>query len=335
MKGLLCLCAVAVLLSTSCEKADTPVPLPEKGEAGYDQLDLGEEYKLQVFYDFETGAVIHTSEPNSWHLAFETAPGGFHIFQNGVTSVRVYNTHQTDFAKVNRTMVPGDSSLEWRMDASCGVPDSTGIGDWRAANTVSSLSKNEVYILEYNATYDKDNVKKFRVVAVNDKEYTIEYCSIDEIVPTTATILKDDTYNYSYFSFYNGGQSLQLEPPKDSWDIVFTRYRIIYYNLGNQPYTVTGVLLNPYNTVAARTKAKSFSDVDNSLLPEVALINHRDVIGYDWKIFDFQKYLYSIDKETTFIIKNRKDHYWKMHFIDFYNKQGIKGSPSFEFQRFN
>lgn len=331
MKGLLSSCTlVAALLTASCEKADIPVALPEKGDAEHGTVEMGEEYKDQVFFDFESGRVVHMSEINSWHLAFEASGDGYHVFLNGAQDVFVYNTHQTDFSKV--TSAPDPTSKEWAFDASCGLPDSTAYGDWRANG---NISKNEVYIVKLNATYEPNNLKKFRIVAMTDKEYTVEYGDLDQPAARVMKIPKNDAYNYSYFSFSNDGHTLQPDPPKDTWDIVFTRYRIIYYDMDNLTYQVNGVLTNPNNTKAGISATKGFSEVNSSELSSLKLIPNRDVIGHDWKIYNFKTERYDINRDKVFIIHNRNNQYWKMHFIDFYNSQGVKGNPSFEFQRLN
>lgn len=329
MKGLLSAYAlIAALLFASCEKIETPVPLPQKGEAEFGNVEMGEDYRDQVFFDFETGRVVHISEINSWHLAFDASVEGYNVFLNGGADVFVYNTGETDFSKV--TSAPAATSKEWVFDRPSGLADSAAIKDWRSSG---GLSKNEIYIVKLNATYNPNNLKKMRLVAVTSKEYVIEYADLNEDIAHVVTIPKDDNYNYSYFSFDNGGNVLQPDPPKNTWDIVFTRYRFIYYDLENFPYMVNGVLLNPYKTKATKDSTYSFDTLEGQVILDLNYSNHRDVIGFDWKVYNFTTERYDIAKKYNFVIQNRNGQYWKLRFLDFYNKQGIKGSPSFEFQR--
>lgn len=329
LKGIFTI-AAAVLLA-SCEKEDIPVALPNKGEAEYGNVEMGEDYVDQVFFDLESGRVVHMSQINSWHLAFEASVDGYHVFMNGGASVFVYNTHSTDFAAV--TTAPKDESKEWLFDRPCGLPDSTGWGDWRSG---AGLSKNEVYIIKLNNTHYPNNyLKKLRIIAVSDKEYTIEFGDLNDKVSRIISIPKNSDYNYSYFSFENDGQVIQPDPPKDTWDIVFTRYRFIYYDMDNFPYTVNGVLLNPYKTECFKDTATAFPEMVSDKLLDMKFSNHRDVIGHNWKTYSFTTERYEVNKSTTYVIHNRNSQYWKMRFIDFYSKSGIKGNPSFEFQRVN
>lgn len=322
---------VALSILTSCEKADTIVPLPARGDAEYGEVEMGEDYTDQVFYDFESRRVVHMSKINSWHLAFEASADGYHVFMNGGADVMCYNTGSTSFSDVGNA--PSANSKQWKYDAPSLLPDSTGFGDWRASG--QSLSQNQVYIIKLNPTNNPDNIKKLRIIAVTDKSYTIEYGDINELDGHILTIPKNYDYNYAYFSFDNNGYTLQPDPPKDSWDIVFTRYRIIYYHLDNFPYQVNGVLINPYKTKAARDTITAFSEMNNANINALNFTDHRNIIGYDWKVYNFDKERYEIDQKKVFVIHNRRDQYWKLRFTDFYNASGIKGCPSFEFQRIN
>ena len=329
MKALLSIYAVfAALLFASCEKKDIPVDLPPKGKAEYGVVEMGEDYKDQLFFDFETQRVVHISEINSWHLAFDASIEGFNVFMNGGADVFVYNTHETDFTKV--TTAPASFSPDWMFDRPCGLGDSTAIGDWRSAG---NTSKNEVYIVRLNATYNTNNMKKFRLVSVSSAGYTIEYADLKDNVGHIITMPKDDNYNYSYFTFDEGGKVIQPDPPKNTWDIVFTRYRFIYYDLENFTYIVNGVLTNPYNTTTAADSTTAFTELEGTEILKLPYSNHRDIIGFNWKSFDRDKEIYTVHPNKNYIIKNRAGFYWKLHFLDFYNKQGIKGSPSFEFQK--
>lgn len=329
LKGLLSIYTLlTALLLVSCQKEDIPVSLPPKGEAEFGNVEMGEDYKDQIFFDFESGRVVHVSEINSWHLAFDAAIDGYHVFLNGGADVMIYNTGQTDFSKV--TSAPAPTAKEWMFDRPSGLADSTAVGDWRSNGY---LSKNEIFIVKLNATYNPNNLKKIRIVSVSSSEYVIEYADLNESYARIITIPKDDNYNYSYFSFDNDGYVLQPDPPKNSWDIVFTRYRFIYYDLDNFPYMVNGVLLNPYKTKAAKDSTNSFDALEGQAIIDLSYSNHRDVIGFDWKVYNFTTERYEIAKQYTYVINNRNGQYWKLRFLDFYNKQGIKGSPSFEFQR--
>ena len=96
-------------------------------------------------------------------------------------------------------------------------------------------------------------------------------------------------------------------------------------------------MLNPYNTTAAEDSTTPYEKVQSQILTSLVFSNARDVIGYDWKFYDRNQPAdiakYVVNRNKIFYIKTRKDEYYKLHFLDFYNSQGVKGSPSFEFER--
>lgn len=312
----------------SCEKKESAIVLPPKGSAELVRIETGEDYEDQVFFDFETGQIVQTSKVKSWDLAFEASPTGYHIFMNGDKNIYIHNTHNSNIAAIpdaNSLMALQDTA--WKADASCGLPDSTGIGEWKNS---SGLSKNEVYVLKFG----DDTYKKFVLESVTTTGYVFKYGDLDATSLQSIEIPKNTLYNFTYFSFDNGGKLVTPEPPKATWDIVFTRYRFFYYNLNNFPYLVSGVLLNPYNTSARVDTTSSFVAVEASnAIASHTFSNHRDAIGWRWKTYNFTNGRYEVDPSRTYIIKTRKGQYWKMHFLNFYNSADIKGSPSFEYER--
>ena len=56
-----------------------------------------------------------------------------------------------------------------------------------------------------------------------------------------------------------------------------------------------------------------------------------NVIGYDWKTYDYESGSYIIHPEKNFVIKDKSGFYYKFHVIDFYNDSGQKGNIKFEF----
>ena len=127
-----------------------------------------------------------------------------------------------------------------------------------------------------------------------------------------------------------------LEPPKNSWDIVFTRARDTIYAANvnaSIPYFVTAILLNSYNTEAAPDSTSDFATIELGQALAMSYTRERPIIGYDWKIYNFTTGRYEVNRRKNYILHNRNDHYYKLRFLDFYNSSGQKGAPIFEYQR--
>lgn len=318
----------AIILLASCEKEDVPVTLPPPNDAVYTTVEMGENYTDQLFYDFATEQVVQVSQVNSWDLAFDASQTGHAIFLNGGTDVLVYATGKSDI-HANVTP-PGFFSKDWQVDDPSGLADGTAIGRW--ADEIG-VSKGEVFIIKLNEANNPDNLHKIKLIAHTAEAYTMQYASLKDEEVHTITIPKSDDYNYSYFSFNNGGSITHPEPPKHTWDIVFTRYKHIYRDLDDFPYIVSGVLMNPYKTSGIEDSTKGFENMEGDWILSQSFRNDRDVIGFDWKTYDVDKAVYTVNPMKCYVIKNRNNEYWRLHFLKFYNEQGVKGSPSFEFQR--
>lgn len=326
------------ILFASCEKKESAVRLPPAGSALHSQVSMGENYQTQIFFDFEGGQVVYTSAVNAWDLAFEAGSNGRHAFMNGgkavkdATGIFIANTSDTSFANVNATnysrLLSNLSDGAWKFDWPCGLPDSTGIGEWtdKLGNSLK-----QVYIIHSDsATY-----MKIRLRSVDDSRYVLEYGALNDVNPSVIEINKNYNYNYIYFSFTQPGNIVTLDPPLNTWDIVFTRYRTIYRYLNNFPYQVSGVLLNPYNTTGVADSTSGFENMNAAKIPSYEFTNARDVIGFDWKSYDYTNSAarYIVNPKKCYVVKTRKGQYWKIHFLDYYSSTGIKGSPLFEYER--
>jgi hypothetical protein len=246
---------------------------------------------------------------------------------NGGKDMWVYNTGSTDIKSV--VTPPKIKNKDWAFDSPSGLPDSTAIGEW-ASNKVS---KNEVFIVKLNPQHFKDTFKKIQLVSYTPDEYLMLYSDLRSTEIRSIVIPKDFNYNFAYFTFEGEGRVVYPEPAKNSWDIVFTRYRHIYYDLQNFPYIVTGALSNPIRT---RVAVDSIAGYDEITIEDAMTANFktdRDAIGFLWKSYDVKTAVYTTKKNMVYTINNRNGQFWKLHFLDFYNSAGIKGSPTFKFER--
>ncbi len=310
-------------LLTACEKKEQAVVLPPTGPAEPGTITMGESYEQQVFFDFESNKVVYTSETTGWDLSFEAATDGNHVFMNGGKGVFLYNTHQQEFGSVT-SLPAGLNKNTLLFDDPSGIPDSTATRNWRDA---SGKSRKEVFI----AKLDDTTYYKFVLLAVSDDHYEMQYGRLKDVQPVTITVPKNVDYNFSYFSFTKG--LVNSEPPKASWDVVFTRYCYIYRDLDNFPYEVNGVLLNPFKVSAAPDSTHRFDEITFEHASGLMYSTHRDVIGSDWKTYNFTSAHYDVNKNKCYVVNTRNGKVFKLHFLNFYSNTGVKGSPSFESQQ--
>ncbi|HZF99406.1 MAG TPA: HmuY family protein, partial [Chitinophagales bacterium] len=196
-------------------------------------------------------------------------------------------------------------------------------------------SNGRVYLVDRGLTYaDADRYWKVVFVWHSPTAYKLMFGRLNNSYVDSLVLEKNPNETYTYFTFDGGGKSIVMEPKPDEWDFVFTRYRYIFYNTTPYtPYLVSGVLLNPQGIAAGLDTAKVFSEADVAFAQQLPLSTQRDEIGFNWKAYNFATSAYETKQHFTYVIRDREGYYWKLRFLDFYNGQGEKGSPKFEFQR--
>lgn len=314
-----------VLLLASCERDELPITPHDPGDVLTASVEMEVDYKWQVYFDLGTNSVIGENLKVIWDLGFETSADGYHVVLNAAKLMYAYPTGKTDLSAVTDT---SGIITNHTWDEASGNLDSTAIGDWR--------NSNEVYIIDrgYNELGQHRGYRKAVFQAVDASTYTLRFAKLDGTDDTTLTINKDAAYNFAFFSFNNGGEVLEVEPPKETWDLVFSQYTHIFYDEEPViPYLVTGCLLNRNGTKAIMDNSISFENITFEYAQNKILSSNINTIGYDWKEYNFDTGAYLVFPEMNYIIQDSDGFYYKLHFIDFYDAQGQKGSPKFEFQR--
>lgn len=309
------------LAFVSCEKEELPVPPHAPGDVITATVNIGQDYRWQIYFDLETNRVVGQNLKSAWDLGFETSPSGFHVVLNTSKAMFALNTGNTDFSQVNDT-AGFSAGKSW--DETSGNLDSTAIGDWRATQPVYILDRG------YNEYGQHQGFRKLLLQSVNASGYTVRFAQLNGSGDTTFFIPKDTTYNFTFLSFGNGGELVNVEPPKAEWDLVFTQYLHIFYD-PLTPYLVTGCLLNRYGTTAARDTLTDFSAIHYQQVFSYTLLPAVNTIGYDWKIFSGNTFI--TNPGMNFIIRDQSGLYYKLHFTDFYDTNGVKGNPEWEFRQ--
>lgn len=306
------------VLLISCVKKELPVLPHNSGSVITASVNMTSYYKWQLFYNLKSNSVVSKNLKTSWDLAFESGTGGYRIILNSSKAMYAGNTGLSNFASISDT---NGFSIIKKFDAPSGAPDSSAIGDWR--------SKNRVYIIDrgYSEMGTFQGLRKIQFQTVDANTYTIRLSELNGNGDTTLVIKKDSLYNFTFLSFTTKSTVI-VEPPKADWDIVFTQY----LEAIPEAYLVTGVLLNRYGTYAIMDSSKLFSQISFTDAINYNLITKLNTIGYTWKYYDNANSTYTVFPQMNYIIRDNKGIYYKLHFIDFYDSGGNKGSPKWEQQ---
>ncbi len=309
------------LALVSCEKDELPVPTHVPGDVITSTVNMGQDYRWQIYFDLGTNRVVGQNLKSIWDLGFETSPAGYHVVLNTSKAMFALNTGNADISQVNDT-AGFSAGKSW--DEASGNFDSTAIGDWRATQPVYILDRG------YNESGQHQGFRKLQLQSVNAWGYTIRFAQLNGSGDTTFFIPKDTTYNFTFLSFGNGGELVNVEPPKAEWDLVFTQYLHIFHDPVT-PYLVTGCLLNRYATTAARDSLTAFSAIRYQQVSSYTLSPDVNTIGYDWKTFSGNTF--TTNPGMNFIIRDQSGFFYKLHFTDFYDANGVKGNPEWEFRQ--
>lgn len=323
MKSYIILLAFSFFLF-SCEKKEIPVSAPVPGDVTTSQVIMGSDYSKKIFYRLKSDEIQAEIDKSSYDLSFESSEEGWHVLLNSANLMKAayYENAGFDDALIL-------ANANWKWDACSGNLDSASIGDWR--------SKNGIYLIDrgYDQLGNFLGYAKLIVDSVDSDHYYIRTSELNGDNLKSITIAKYKNLNYTEFSFDNGYEAIsQMLPDNDEWDLVFTQYTYVYYDLEEvTPYQVTGVLLNPKYVQAQMEIEVAFEDIDLEYASNIVLSENNDVIGFNWKSYNFDEGYYSIASDQSYIIRDVEGIFYKLRFVDFYTDGGVKGAPKFEFQK--
>lgn len=305
------------------------VPPHEQGDLEEGQVALGSFYEDQAYYDLQRNLEVSASSILDWDLSFESASGGWSIRLNSAKFMLAGNSGDTVFhAELHA------EDLSMNFDHSGGNPDSTAMAACFAVTEDSVRSSRFVYLLDRGSD-SQGNALGYMKVQLDQlgEDYLLRYADPDHDGDSIVLIRRDPAMDRVYYSFDQGIRD--IAPLPDQWSLLFTRYTTMLVTDEGEdyPYLVVGALLNPNGVAAALDTIHDFMELDINDVADLEFTTRQDVIGYDWKYYDFDAGLYTIEADRHYVIRDRDGYYYKLRFVDFYSSEGVKGSPSFEFVR--
>ncbi|HSN49812.1 MAG TPA: T9SS type A sorting domain-containing protein [Bacteroidales bacterium] len=286
-----------------------------QGTLRADSISMGPGYASEVYYSMANGNV-KTVLRDQWDIAFRTGIMSSSILTNDGTGVTLYTYPKADTAGWATVDTSGlfswpqmfNDPNDWENGAfsrnAKGHPDyGWGIYNQQTHN----LTGDSIFIIQLR----DGSFKKLwiRMKHSSADTYDFRYANLDGTNDQTIS-LNLTTYQSVDFYGYDLKNNVEVDfqPAKDSWDILFTKYKGINTGL---PYTVTGVLSND-KLMVKRVAGVPWS-FNNWWQNEYD--STRSVIGYDWKTFDGTGY--SVDDSLVFFIQNKAGDIYKLYFTKF------------------
>lgn len=315
------LISMACLALTSCQKDETPVAPYDRGTVISDRVDLGAAYHSQVFYSLDQEEVVGSNLISDWDLAFEGGVEGWKVILN---DGRMMTAWKSDFETIESADDSSGFGNGKKVEVIASAYSNPAMGDWR--------DYSPVYLVDLGYSTDGQLLGLYwiQILSTDAESYAIRYRVFGDSEITNAVIPKQPGVSFTRYSILNH-ETIQ-SPQTHSWDIKFTKYTYQFID-PPQPYLVTGLVLNPNRTAAAEITDRPFAEITTSDTTDITWSLQPDIIGYDWKYYDFGSALYEIDASRVWIIRTASGFYYKFRFTDYYDNEGNAGVPNFEFAK--
>ena len=319
------------LLFQSCFRKDEMVAPHPRGDVKTDTVPMTENYLNQVYFSLDSGRIASINKKTLFDLGFECSQAGWHIILNTSDFMKVADLGTVTFGQEYDT-----TGLQLRFDKSDGNPDSTAIGRWFSISGNDTVSNNHVYAVSRGLDELGNPRGLYQVIfdSLKNNIFYFRYAPLKGGNVETAEVIKDPGVNFIFFSFKTN-TVLATEPPRQTYDLLFTQYTtLLFTNKGAPyPYLVTGVLLNRYQVEVAMDSTTNFFAIGREKAKTMTFTKALDGIGWDWKIYNFTNGVYSIHPKLKYVIHSVSGDYFKLRFVGFYSKDGLKGYPIIEYQK--
>ena len=360
MKNLILFMAAALLVFTSCNKdSDTTDPVAQT--RNIDVEVGGPDEPNQVFVDLSTGNQTIVDK-TSWNLAFESGIAR-KVHLNSSTGTLAAKFETTDLSSITSadvteltqrfsldiifgTLVSGEPE-PWLAESGAWV-DSPDGGKTRTAidEINSSPDANFVYVINPGTSSEINPQEwyKVRVTYGVSAKYELQYAKLDDPVIKTVEINPDNDYNFAFFSLENN-EFVNVEPPKDEWDIAFTTWTEIE-NFGFEiPYLFKDyVIQNREGVFSAEYIIDSTANLvdvyDNFTFADAAGVTlSADVnfISNKWRSVASPSpgSVTAVRSDRFYIIRDKSGKYYKLAFTKMLNGTGERGYPAIQFTELN
>lgn len=285
------------------------------------EISIGAQYVNDAWYSLETG-LVDTVTRNTWDLGFTTSSFSISILANHAAGVEVYTYSKGDTADwaaldtAGMAWKPLYNSIDSR-DEGAFSSNATGHPDygWGIYNmTTHNITGDSLYVIKtVDGAYKKLAIE-MRGSSANTWEF--KYANLDGSDEQDILLNTGDYTTKSFVYYHIGGNSVvDLEPAKEDWDLVFTRYWD--YNI---PYFVTGVQTNETHIVVQEVQEEGLDQATFVDYEESAFSPDISIIGSDWKSINMTTFTYEVATDVVYFLKKYGESdssYFKIYFTAF------------------
>jgi predicted lipoprotein with Yx(FWY)xxD motif len=283
-----------------------------------DSIVMSPGYANEVYYSMANG-IVRISARATWDIAFRTMKRSSSILTNDGAGVVLYTYPKADtngWASVDTSGLSSwtpmyNDPADWENGAfsrnAKGHPDY----GWGIYNDVThNLTGDSLFVIKLR---DGSFKKLWIIRKLSSLDiYNYRYANLDGT--DEQNVVNDLNVNtgtdFIGFSLETN-TGIDFQPPKASWDILFTKYMSVQNN--GTPYAVTGVLSND------SVKTEKFYPVtlDYNDFGAGTWDPTRSSIGWDWKVFDMVNFVYKVVDSTVYFVKPVSGDIFKLYFTAF------------------
>jgi hypothetical protein len=175
---------------------------------------------MQLYFDLSSGTLKAQNVRDVWDLAIGCDPESPNLFVNPSMLVSVAATGITDF---NADFNPGYYDFSYERS------DRFYHSGLMSSDFENAKPKGEVFIINLGRTLDNQRrgFLLFKILDYNDGIYSLRISDINRNQIKDVEVKSDPRYNFVYLSLENPDEVLNLEPPKEEWDLHFSKYMAI------------------------------------------------------------------------------------------------------------
>lgn len=277
---------------------------------------------------------------SSWDLGF-SGGADFNVVLNNFIASTAVATTKTDINTVGSADTVGVKIVITNSLGELGlIDDPQGDLTKSAIKAVSATdADNKVYIIRRGTSggIAAKDLLKIRVLR-NGSNYTLQYAKLTETTFKTATITKQATHNFTFFSV-EGEKTVDVEPAKTSWDFVWSgAINKTDFGGGFVPYYFSDlVFANIYGGTSVAQIMTSTVSYDGFAEANIAAVafktgtEARLAIGSEWRVTSGTPI--GVKTDRFYVIKDASGNVYKLKFVNFHAADGgERGKPNITYK---
>ena len=332
----------------ACDPNESIAPIPPSDGDIIEPEVGGPDQPNQVFIDLSTAKSTVVIK-KAWDLAFSTG-SDYRVTINYASYMSARATDENELSKVTSDLVNDDYMAEMATGPDCNtdwVDDPSGnLNNTAIAEVALTEGENLVYVIN-RGYYENGGVSTNRgfvkiQLTREGQNYVIKYGDIDDTSFDTHTIVKNDAFNFIFFSFDDG--LVNVEPEKGLWDVVMTTGTLLTaFGPGELvPYNFKDLGLTNQNNINIKaveiTTEVAYDGFSLDDAKALELVSNRTGIGSSWRAYNGSQTDpgYTVVEDIFYVIEDPDQNFYKLKFTKMHcitaECAGERGYPEFTYE---